>query len=230
MSQEAPARPGFRSRELAGKRVAFSAETEDQPSRPILLGQVYSFTGFPGQGFDEYWVKRIRSDFDPTFRPIMRRMVFRSVTGGEIWAENWGVARYTSYEPAPDWELKLLRQALMPRSGYFATLGPRPNLVDMWYPPLGIDEDGLPPKYWPFNGQLMYAWFRGIIRARAACREFDAFELLMQTYEAETAREQRAMDHEIDQRARAAVDDFPKYSTTNVRPTPRANQIQEISA
>lgn len=221
-------RIGLRARTLAGKRVAFSAETEDRPSRPMLLGMVYSLTGYPGQGFDEYWVRRIRADFDPTFRPIMRRMVFRAETGGEIWAENWGIARFSLRNPGPDWELKLLRQAIMPTSGYFATLG-RPNLVDTWYPPIGIDRDGLPPAYWPFNGQLMYAWFRGIIRARAECKDFDAFELLMKTYNAETERENREFDHEIDQRARGAVDDFPKHSTTNVPPSHPQHLIQEPS-
>lgn len=117
----------------------------------------------------------------------------------------------------------------MPRSGYLATLE-RPNLIDMWYPPIGMDADGLPPKYWPFNGQLMYAWFREIIRARAACKDFDAFELLMKTYEAETLREERELDHEIDQRARGAVDDFPKYATTNVRPSLPQHRLQETTA
>lgn len=204
-------------------------DQEDIVQRPTLLGQIYSLTGFQGQGFDEHWIRRIRNEADPGCVPIMRRMVFRTHTGREVWMENWGVARYSKHRPGPDWELRLLRQAVRPTRGYLATLE-RPNLVDMWYPPMPMDEEGLPPKFWPFNGQLVLAWFKSIIRERAACRDFDAFELLMKTYEAEQIRADREFDHEIDQRSRDAVDMFPKFSTTNVRPTPRAQQIQETTA
>ena len=64
-------RPAFKQRTVHGKRVAFSRDEEGSPARAILLGQCYSLCGFPGQGFDEYWVRRIRNDFDRTFVPIM---------------------------------------------------------------------------------------------------------------------------------------------------------------
>lgn len=227
MSEITPARPTVQSRSVDSKRVGFTPEVEkDGDGKPRLIGQVYSLCGFPGQTFDEYWVRKIRSDYDQGFRPIMRRMVFRSETGGEFYRDNWGVSRYTRKQPAPPWELPLLQAAPNDTGGYFATLE-RPNLIDCWFPFGGMDAEGLPPAYQPFNGALMYTWFQEIMRDREAGRNTNALELFMKLYEEREAEKERDMDHEIDQRARDAVDMFPKFSTTNVAPTPRHLQLQE---
>ena len=55
----------------------------------------------------------------------------------------------------------------------------------------------------------------------------DAPPLRQARDEEREAEKEREMDHEIDQRARDAVDMFPKFSTTNVAPTPRHLQLQE---
>lgn len=189
---------------------AYEIAHEPRTRAAILLGQAYSFQGPPGMEFDQALVKEVRRTFDPGFRIIHRVMVFRAATGGEIHKHNWGVARLTLNKPDAPWKLELLARAEMP-SGYLGSLE-RPNLVDIFYPFEGMNSEGIPPEYVPFD-RTAVADLKARLDFRLMQRHHDAFKAWQLQQAEQDAEREKIGDRNLNE-AGLEFEDRLKHSLT----------------
>ncbi len=198
--------------ELSAEEFMRSART----GRALLLKTVYTLVPPPGMEFDEAAVRQIRASFDPGFIPFHRKMIFQSSTGGEIICHNWGVCRYSEHGVRNE----LIAAAERPTTGYFSTLE-TPTDIDGIYPfGVGMDADGLPAPYEPFNGPMVVDHCRRVYgRAR------EKFEQRSKEREEEKAKRVETLLDVADQKF---ADALPRSDwSTATPPTPAKDRIKE---
>lgn len=204
---------------MHGSRAEFPIDFErsDRHGRAVLTATVYTLVPPPGMEFDEDAVREIRSTYDRGFIPFHRKMVFRSVTGGDIVMHNWGICRFSLNGVQDD----LLRVAHRPATGYFSTLE-APNIIDtIWPAGVGMDQFGLPPQYEPFDGPKVVSYCR-LEWEQAAMEKYKEKARVR-----EESKVKRRVDF-FDDRVEHFMDILPTRGdwSTAVRPTPLKDQIK----
>lgn len=184
--------------------------------RAMLVETVYTLVPPPGMEFDEDAVRTIRAQWDPGFIPFHRIMVFESVLGPVIKCHNWGVCRRSERGI----QNELLQAANRPQTGYFATLE-HPTDLDGIYPfGVGMDSNGLPAPYEPFEGPKVIDHCRRVYG--------EARQKFMARSEERKAAKEHALDDMIDEADQRFADLIPRSDwSTAVRPTPLKDQIAQ---
>ena len=139
--------------------IEFQPEDADLDSRPkqVHLSYSYSDVDLP---IDVNIVRRIRTDFDPFFVPVIKREVYKYASGGTQTFVHFGFG--VGHSPGLPVLDPAVYTALKPFTGYLSKIE-RATVVSLWaqgrpFAPV-TPEDGTPGETVPFD-ERVYAYAR----------------------------------------------------------------------
>lgn len=168
-------RVATRARKSIAKNAFRRPDKYINPGQPnfVAVGHHLSFIPDVYYPADMRMVEAIRREFDPTFTPIFRKLVYRSVAGGTYIFKHFGIARMDEGIAAHPLVLAAPRPGNWP-----ATF--RPNYVERWLeepmkPGSYRELLSLPRKFRPWTTEV-YAWARATFWAATAEEKWKEME------------------------------------------------------